>query len=109
MFDDSHHLSGPLFASLSAMPLRGRVRVPGDKSISLRALMLGGLAIGQTRISGLLEGEDVLATAAAMRALGASVERQADGSWLVNALVLVDWQSLAMCWTWEMPVRALAS
>ena len=86
MSDDRHHLSGPLFATPSAAPLRGRVRVPGDKSISHRALMLGGLAIGQTRISGLLEGEDVLATAAAMRALGASVERQADGTWLVNGV-----------------------
>jgi 3-phosphoshikimate 1-carboxyvinyltransferase len=68
------------------LPLQGRVRVPGDKSISHRALMLGGVAIGQTRITGLLEGEDVLATAAAMRALGASVERQDDGAWLVQGV-----------------------
>jgi len=52
--------------------------VPGDKSISHRSIMLGALAVGETRISGLLEGEDVLATAAAMRAMGASVEREAD-------------------------------
>jgi len=58
--------------------LKGTVSVPGDKSISHRALMMGGLAIGETRITGLLEGEDVLATAAALRALGARVDRQAD-------------------------------
>ena len=56
--------------------LTGHVRVPGDKSISHRALILGALAVGQTRITGLLEGEDVLNTAKAMRALGAEVERQ---------------------------------
>jgi 3-phosphoshikimate 1-carboxyvinyltransferase len=55
--------------------LTGRVRVPGVKSISHRALILGALAVGETRISGLLEGEDVLNTAKAMRALGAKVER----------------------------------
>jgi 3-phosphoshikimate 1-carboxyvinyltransferase len=59
--------------------LTGPVRVPGDKSISHRALILGALAVGQTRITGLLEGEDVLNTAKAMQALGAQVERQADG------------------------------
>ena len=58
--------------------LTGHVRVPGDKSISHRALILGALAVGQTRITGLLEGEDVLNTAKAMRALGAEVERQDD-------------------------------
>jgi 3-phosphoshikimate 1-carboxyvinyltransferase len=57
--------------------------VPGDKSISHRALMFGALAVGTTRIEGLLEGEDVLRTAAAMRALGAEVERTgpARGGW----------------------------
>lgn len=58
--------------------LTGEARVPGDKSISHRALMIGALAVGETRIEGLLEGEDVLRTAAAMRALGAAVEREAD-------------------------------
>ena len=58
-------------------PLKGTIRVPGDKSISHRSIMLGALAVGETRVSGLLEGEDVLATAAAMRAMGASVHRQA--------------------------------
>jgi len=79
-------LRGPLFAAPATVPLQGRVRVPGDKSISHRALMLGGLAIGETRITGLLEGEDVLATAAAMRALGARVERTGDGAWTVTGV-----------------------
>src|SRR4051794_14945363 len=61
----------------SSGPLTGKVRVPGDKSISHRALILGALAVGGTRITGLLEGEDVLNTAKAMRALGAMVEREA--------------------------------
>ena len=60
--------------------LVGGVRVPGDKSISHRALILGALAVGETRISGLLEGEDVLNTAQAMRQLGAQVVREAGGS-----------------------------
>jgi len=66
-----------------AQRLLGEGRVPGDKSVSHRALMIGGLAVGGTRITGLLEGEDVLATAAAMRALGAQVERGDDGVWQV--------------------------
>jgi len=65
-------------------PLTGRLRVPGDKSISHRALMFAGLAVGESRITGLLEGDDVLATAAAMRQLGANVERESNGSWRVN-------------------------
>lgn len=64
-----------------AQPLSGSVRVPGDKSISHRALMLGGLALGRTTIAGLLEGEDVLATAQAMRRLGAEMTRLEDGRW----------------------------
>jgi 3-phosphoshikimate 1-carboxyvinyltransferase len=74
---------------LSALPsagLRGRITVPGDKSISHRSLMLGALAIGETTISGLLESEDVLATAAAMQAFGATAERGADGTWRVHGL-----------------------
>jgi 3-phosphoshikimate 1-carboxyvinyltransferase len=70
--------------SLKAAPLAGEIRVPGDKSISHRALMIGGLAVGETRISGLLEGEDVLATAAALRAYGCAVARDADGTWRVR-------------------------
>ena len=61
----------------AAAPLAGRITVPGDKSISHRALMFGALAVGETRITGLLEGEDVLRTAAAMRALGAEVTHDA--------------------------------
>src|ERR1700743_1869130 len=61
--------------------LRGRIRVPGDKSMSHRSLMLGALALGQTEIQGLLEGEDVLRTAGAMRLLGGEAERGADGVW----------------------------
>lgn len=64
--------------------LSGEVRVPGDKSVSHRALMFGALAVGETKVSGLLEGEDVLATAAAMRALGSGVARDADGTWRVQ-------------------------
>src|SRR5262245_43080574 len=64
-------------------PLRGRARVPGDKSISHRALIFGALAVGETRISGLLEGEDVINTAKAMQALGATVTRTGAGAWSV--------------------------
>jgi 3-phosphoshikimate 1-carboxyvinyltransferase len=67
----------------SSGPLSGKVRVPGDKSISHRSLILGALAVGQTRISGLLEGEDVLNTAKSMRALGANVERTGPFAWKV--------------------------
>lgn len=67
--------------------LKGTISVPGDKSISHRALMMGGLAIGESRIIGLLEGEDVLATAAALRALGARVDRQTDDQGVVWRVV----------------------
>nr|WP_315383701.1 3-phosphoshikimate 1-carboxyvinyltransferase [uncultured Sphingomonas sp.] len=66
--------------------LRGTVTVPGDKSISHRAIMFSALAVGESRIEGLLEGEDVLATAAAMRAMGAQVERGEDGTWRVHGV-----------------------
>lgn len=67
-------------------PLVGRVTVPGDKSVSHRSLMLGAMAVGETRVSGLLEGEDVLATAEAMKAMGAYVAKQEDGTWLVRGV-----------------------
>ncbi|TDX29646.1 3-phosphoshikimate 1-carboxyvinyltransferase [Rhodovulum visakhapatnamense] len=67
-------------------PLRGEAVVPGDKSISHRALILGALAVGQTRISGLLEGQDVLDTAKAMRAFGAEVTHEAPGDWTVQGV-----------------------
>jgi 3-phosphoshikimate 1-carboxyvinyltransferase len=73
----------PMASHPAAAPLSGRIAVPGDKSISHRALMFGALAIGETRITGLLTGEDVLRTAAAMRALGAEVTRDEDGTWRV--------------------------
>ena len=73
----------PLIARRPAGPLTGRIAVPGDKSISHRALMFGALAVGETRITGLLEGEDVLRTAAAMRALGAEVVNHGGGRWSV--------------------------
>ncbi len=71
-------------ASRPQAPIDGNLLVPGDKSISHRALMFAGLAIGETRISGLLEGEDVLRTAAAMRALGAEVVQDGPGQWRVS-------------------------
>lgn len=64
-------------------PLRGETRAPGDKSISHRALILGAMASGVTEISGLLEGDDVRRTAAAMTAFGAGVERLGDGAWRI--------------------------
>jgi 3-phosphoshikimate 1-carboxyvinyltransferase len=80
----SHNSSSPTpLESRASGPLSGKARVPGDKSISHRALILGALAIGETSISGLLEGEDVLNTAKSMRALGARVERTGDFAWKV--------------------------
>ncbi|HMQ20387.1 MAG TPA: 3-phosphoshikimate 1-carboxyvinyltransferase [Sphingopyxis sp.] len=70
----------------ASAPLRGRVAIPGDKSISHRSLMLSALAVGESRVTGLLEGHDVLATAAAMRAMGASIERQGDGEWRIRGV-----------------------
>ncbi|MGA7426036.1 MAG: 3-phosphoshikimate 1-carboxyvinyltransferase, partial [Rhodoplanes sp.] len=67
-------------------PLKGRLRAPGDKSISHRALIIGALAVGRTMISGLLEGEDVINTARAMRALGARVERCGEEKWQVDGV-----------------------
>ncbi|HEU0066144.1 MAG TPA: 3-phosphoshikimate 1-carboxyvinyltransferase [Sphingomonas sp.] len=81
----SHAHPRPLSLT-AAGPLVGRVRVPGDKSISHRAIMFTALAIGESRIEGLLEGEDVLATAAAMRAMGADVTRGGDGVWHVHGV-----------------------
>jgi 3-phosphoshikimate 1-carboxyvinyltransferase len=75
----------PLAARRSGA-LRGRVRVPGDKSISHRALIFGALTVGETPISGLLEGEDVINTANAMRALGATVERTGEGRWRLRGV-----------------------
>ena len=72
--------------SIPCGPLSGVAEVPGDKSISHRSLILGALAVGETRISGLLEGQDVLDTAAAMRAFGAEVEDHGGGNWSVHGV-----------------------
>jgi 3-phosphoshikimate 1-carboxyvinyltransferase len=81
----SHALPRPLEIHPSG-PLTGTVGIPGDKSISHRALMLSALAVGESRIEGLLEGEDVLATAAALRAMGADIDRSEDGVWRVHGV-----------------------
>jgi 3-phosphoshikimate 1-carboxyvinyltransferase len=70
----------------AAPALSGGITVPGDKSISHRSLMLSALAVGASRVEGLLEGEDVLATAAAMRAMGAEVRRDAEGVWHIHGV-----------------------
>jgi 3-phosphoshikimate 1-carboxyvinyltransferase len=67
-------------------PLSGSVRVPGDKSMSIRALILGSLTVGATRVGGLLEGEDVLNTAKALQALGARIERTGERQWLIHGV-----------------------
>ena len=80
-----HAASSPLTAR-RAGALKGRARVPGDKSISHRALILGALTVGETDVAGLLEGEDVINTANAMRALGAKVGRMGEGAWRVQGV-----------------------
>ena len=75
----------PLSVAASG-PLTGTAPVPGDKSISHRSLMLSALAVGTSRVTGLLEGEDVLSTAAAMRAMGATIERGDDGVWTIDGV-----------------------
>lgn len=81
------HSAHPRPASFSARgPLRGTIKVPGDKSISHRSLMLSALAVGESRVTGLLEGEDVLSTAAAMRAMGATIERTGEGEWRIHGV-----------------------
>ncbi|TKD50016.1 3-phosphoshikimate 1-carboxyvinyltransferase [Sphingomonas baiyangensis] len=81
------HPAPPLSVQIAPRgPLTGDVTLPGDKSISHRALMFASLAVGRSTITGLLEGEDVLATAAAMRAMGATIERGDDGTWRVDGV-----------------------
>lgn len=81
------HATLPVPALARRSPaLKGRVRVPGDKSVSHRSLIFGALTVGETRISGLLEGEDVLNTAKACAALGADVERVGEGEWRVHGV-----------------------
>ncbi|QFT79627.1 3-phosphoshikimate 1-carboxyvinyltransferase [Roseovarius sp. THAF27] len=80
-----HGAPVPMQSSLSS-GLKGEAHVPGDKSISHRSLILGALSVGETVVTGLLEGEDVLDTAKAMRAMGAEVARDADGTWHVHGV-----------------------
>ncbi len=80
-----HGTALPMIAHRSG-PLRGVAEVPGDKSISHRALILGALSVGETRITGLLEGQDVLDTARAMRAFGAEVTQHGPGAWSVHGV-----------------------
>src|SRR5580704_14732060 len=84
--------SQPLRAHKSPS-LKGTAMVPGDKSISQRALILSGMAEGESRISGLLESEDVLNTAGAVQALGATVTRDGDGVWRVTGVGLGGWRA----------------
>jgi 3-phosphoshikimate 1-carboxyvinyltransferase len=67
-------------------PLKGVADVPGDKSISHRSLILGALSVGETKVTGLLEGQDVLDTAKAMRAFGAEVVRDSEGAWRIHGV-----------------------
>lgn len=82
----SGHGEAQPMISARAGALRGTALIPGDKSISHRALIFGAMAVGETRITGLLEGQDVLDTAAAMRAFGATVTRQGEGAWSVQGV-----------------------
>jgi 3-phosphoshikimate 1-carboxyvinyltransferase len=79
----SHEFQAKPLTARACGPLRGRVKPPGDKSISHRAFLLGLLSVGETRVEGLLEGEDVLHTARASAALGAKIERLGEGSWSI--------------------------
>lgn len=74
------------YQSAGATALQGTVAVPGDKSISHRCLMLAALASGRSEFTGLLEGEDVLATAAALQACGVAIERLGEGHWRVDGM-----------------------
>ncbi|WP_242116826.1 3-phosphoshikimate 1-carboxyvinyltransferase [Sphingomonas lacusdianchii] len=81
-----HHAQPTPLSVAASGPLTGTAPVPGDKSISHRSLMLSALAVGTSRVTGLLEGEDVLATAAAMRAMGATIVRGDDGIWTIDGV-----------------------
>ena len=79
----SHNFTPKPLKAKACGPLKGRARPPGDKSISHRAFLLGLLSVGETRVTGLLEGEDVLNTAKACAQLGAKIERKGDGAWTI--------------------------
>ncbi|WP_050527880.1 3-phosphoshikimate 1-carboxyvinyltransferase [Pseudorhodobacter aquimaris] len=82
----SGHGPAQVMTATKSGPLAGRAEVPGDKSISHRALIFGAMAVGETRITGLLEGQDVLDTASAMRAFGAEVTQHGPGAWSVHGV-----------------------
>lgn len=82
----SGHGEAQPMKSRKSGPLKGVAAVPGDKSISHRSLIFGAMAVGETKITGLLEGQDVLDTAKAMRAFGATVTRHGEGAWTVNGV-----------------------
>jgi 3-phosphoshikimate 1-carboxyvinyltransferase len=82
----THSAQPTPFQSSKSGPLKGTATIPGDKSISHRSLMFGGLAKGKTTAHGLLEGEDVLNTAAAMRAMGATITKNSDGTWTTEGV-----------------------
>lgn len=79
-----HPISPRRFSTSSF--LKGKITIPGDKSISHRSLMLSALSVGESRVTGLLEGHDVLATADAMRAMGAQITRQDNGEWVIHGV-----------------------
>ncbi|MCC2602220.1 3-phosphoshikimate 1-carboxyvinyltransferase [Sphingopyxis yananensis] len=79
-----HPISPRRFSTSSS--LKGKITIPGDKSISHRSLMLSALSVGESRVTGLLEGHDVLATADAMRAMGAQITRQDNGEWVIHGV-----------------------
>ncbi|MEJ6784062.1 3-phosphoshikimate 1-carboxyvinyltransferase [Aminobacter sp. Piv2-1] len=79
----SHNAVPQPAVARKSQPLSGTARVPGDKSISHRSFMFGGLAAGETRITGLLEGEDVMRTGEAMKAMGAQIKKS-DGEWIIK-------------------------
>jgi 3-phosphoshikimate 1-carboxyvinyltransferase len=82
----SGHGAAQVMTATKSGPLTGRAEVPGDKSISHRALIFGAMAVGETKITGLLEGQDVLDTASAMRAFGAEVTQHGAGAWSVHGV-----------------------
>jgi len=88
-----HNANSAPLAARRGGPLKGTAQVPGDKSISQRALILGALAQGETRITGLLESGDVHSTAGALRALGAELTAEGPGRWRVKGTGVGNWQS----------------
>ncbi|MEQ8897859.1 MAG: 3-phosphoshikimate 1-carboxyvinyltransferase [Roseovarius sp.] len=82
----SGHGTPTPMSSHASTGLSGSAAIPGDKSISHRSLILGALAVGETTVTGLLEGEDVLDTAKAMRAMGAEITRDDDGTWHIHGV-----------------------